>query len=218
MVSEETTQSIVDPTKTLHTVRSHRAPGGNYIRPVALLLLLAIASPFLVTSVLPKAAPVTPLSEPYTAETYAPLTFPYPPYIEPTESRTADAQSERVSRSAKTEQAQPSKVEIVISFAMSQRGKRYVFGTKGPNTYDCSGLLVAAFARIGINLYHYTGEQIKEGRRVARSDLQRGDIVFPSYNHVGIYLGGNEFIHASSGQGKVVVAKIPSVFTARRLV
>lgn len=218
MVDESTTQSLFDPAKTLHVVRSHRAPTPNCIRPIALLVLIVIASPFLVTWALPQDATRSPLSEPYSAETYAPLTFPAPPYVEPSEPRTADVNTERSSRAAATtERKQPSKVEIVISFALSQRGKRYVFGTKGPNTYDCSGLVVAAFTRIGITLYHYTGEMLKEGKAVARSDLQRGDLVFPAYNHVGIYLGGNEFVHASSGRGTVTVAKVSAIYAIRRI-
>ncbi len=221
MVTDETRESLLDPTKTLTIPRSHRAPSPNYIRPLALLLLLVMASPFLVTSVLPKDAPATPLSEPQSPQTYAPLTFPSPPYVEPSEPRTEGTRASR--DSAQTERnvvpVQPSKVEIVISFAVAQVGKRYVFGSAGPNSFDCSGLIKAAFARIGMNLYHYTGTMMTYGQRVARNALQRGDIVFPSSGHVGLYLGNGQFLHASSGRGRVVIDnKISSFYTARRLV
>jgi cell wall-associated NlpC family hydrolase len=101
---------------------------------------------------------------------------------------------------------------------MAQQGKRYVFGASGPATYDCSGLVLAAYAQIGITLYHYTGVMITKGRAVVSSDLQRGDLIFPSYNHVQIYLGNGKVLHASSGQGKVVVANLGTYIAARRLV
>ena len=213
MISEDTTDSIFGG--ELHVIGTHRRPTNtrSYMRPVALLLILVISSPFLVTSVLPQDAPAKPVSEPYTVQTYAPLTFPTPPYVAPPEPRTEVTQE----RAQRTERKQVSKVEIVISFALAQVGKRYVFGSKGPNTYDCSGLVVAAFAQIGMSLDHYTGKLITYGQRVSRSDLQRGDIVFPSGGHVGIYLGDGRFLHASSGRGKVVIDSKFDYYTARRL-
>ena len=219
MVTDETRESIFDPTKTLTTPRTHRAPSRSYLRPIVLLFLIALASPFLVTSVLPdEDAPARPLSQPYTAQTYAPQDFPAPPYVEPSEPRKADVSTERASRNAATTERQVSKVEIVISFAMAQVGKRYVFGSAGPNTFDCSGLIKAAFAKIGMTLYHYTGEMMTYGKSVSRAGLQRGDIVFPSSGHVGLYLGNGKFLHASSGRGRVVVDSSFSFYTARRLV
>jgi cell wall-associated NlpC family hydrolase len=217
MVTDETRESIFDPTKTLHTPRSHRAKRINYTRPIVLLLILVIGSPVLVTSVLPDDTPASPLSAPVTAETYAPLTFPNPPYVEPSEPRTEGPT--RVSRdAAQSERKQVSKVEIVISFALAQVGKRYVFGTQGPSTYDCSGLVLRAYAQIGITMYHYTGKMMTYGRRVSRADLQRGDLLFPSSGHVGIYLGDGKFIHSSSGRGRVVVDSRFDFYTARRVI
>lgn len=217
MVSEDTFESLLDPTKTLTTPRSHRRKSDHsYTRPVVLLLILVITSPLLVTSVLPQDAPTKPLSVPYTAQTYAPLTFPTPPYVEPSEARSA-GDNERASRTVQTERKQVSKVEIVISFAVAQVGKPYVWGASGPSTYDCSGLVLRAFAQIGMSLYHYTGEMMKYGQRVTRDGLQRGDIVFPSSGHVGIYLGDGRFLHASSGRGKVVIDSRFDFYTARRL-
>ncbi len=217
MVDDQTYTSLLDPTKTLRTPRTHRAPTTNYIRPIALLILLVVSSPFLVSNVLPESTTHSPLSVPVTAQTYAPLTFPTPPYAEPSEART-DSTGERASRNTATaERKVVSKVEIVISFAMAQVGKRYSFGTKGPNTYDCSGLVLAAFARIGMSLYHYTGKMMTYGKPVTRSNLLRGDLVFPSSGHVGIYLGSGKFLHASSGRGKVVIDSSFTYLTARRL-
>ena len=88
------------------------------------------------------------------------------------------------------QQMRASKIEAVIAYALAQQGDRYVFGADGPTTFDCSGLVLAAFRQIGMELYHYTGVMITKGTPVSRDGLQRGDIIFPSYQHVAIYLVG----------------------------
>lgn len=110
----------------------------------------------------------------------------------------------------------PSRVEAVIAFALSQVGKPYVWAADGPSSYDCSGLVLASFARIGVKLPHYTGWIIGKGQRISRSQLMRGDVVFPTSGHVGIYLGSNMFVHASSSRGRVSVTKLYSFYAARR--
>lgn len=110
-----------------------------------------------------------------------------------------------------------SKIETVIAFAMSQRGKPYVWGAAGPNSYDCSGLVMLVFAHAGVSLPHYTGAMMGRGTTISKSQLKRGDVVFPSSGHVGIYLGKGKFIYASSGKGKVIVATLYDFYTARRL-
>jgi cell wall-associated NlpC family hydrolase len=78
-------------------------------------------------------------------------------------------------------------------------GKPYVFGSEGPNSYDCSGLTKEAWASVGVHLDHYTKDQWNEGAPVSRDDLQPGDLVFfypPTLHHVGIYIGGGEVVHA----------------------
>lgn len=218
MVNDETVTSLLDPTKPLHVIRPHKMVEPSNLPIIVRSMVLALVAAILLTIALPleTRAPAKPASQPYTAQTYAPLTFPSPPYVEPSEPRT---EATRASRSAvTTERTLPNKVEIVISFALAQQGKRYVFGAAGPNTFDCSGLVLRAFAQIGMDLYHYTGEMMKYGKSVSRAGLQRGDIVFPTSGHVGIYLGNNQFVNASSGKGKVIVNNLYSFYTARRLV
>lgn len=85
-----------------------------------------------------------------------------------------------------------------ISAAESQMGKPYQWGAAGPSAYDCSGLTMWAFAKIGISLPHSAAAQSQMGTRVSVSQLQPGDLVFwgsPAH-HVGIYIGGGQFIHA----------------------
>jgi len=110
---------------------------------------------------------------------------------------------------------------IVVNYALKQYGKRYVFGTAGPNTFDCSGLTMAAYAKVGIALPHGAAPQAKYGRAVSRNDLLPGDLVF-FYNpikHVGIYIGNGQVIHASTPSTGVKISAVMSTFnTARRLV
>ncbi len=82
--------------------------------------------------------------------------------------------------------------------ALSQLGVRYQWGGASPSTgFDCSGLVMWAYARVGVSLPHYTGAQRAAGTPVAYSQLQRGDLVFFNGDeHVGIYLGGGQFVHA----------------------
>jgi cell wall-associated NlpC family hydrolase len=93
--------------------------------------------------------------------------------------------------------------------ALTQRGKPYVWGAAGPDSYDCSGLVMWAFAQEGISLPHYTGSQWNSGMHVSRNDLQPGDLVFffADISHVGIYLGNGLMVDApSAGQDVQVQA------------
>jgi len=89
--------------------------------------------------------------------------------------------------------------------ALTQRGKPYVWGAAGPNSYDCSGLVMWAFAQEGISLPHYTGDQWNSGMHVSRADLEPGDLVFffADISHVGIYIGNGLMVDAPS-TGQVV--------------
>ena len=121
------------------------------------------------------------------------------------------------------------KVATVLDFAMAQQGKPYAFNTAGPDTFDCSGLTLAAFAKIGINLPHYSGYQVRYGTAVdwGTQDIRPGDLVFlESYpgsgviNHVGIAVSATEYIHAPRTGDVVRVGSIPfyRVVAVRRLV
>lgn len=99
-----------------------------------------------------------------------------------------------------------------IAAAESQLGKPYVWGAAGPSSYDCSGLTMWAFAKIGISLPHSAALQSNMGTRVSVSQLQTGDLVFwgsPAH-HVGIYIGGGRFIHAPHTGDVVKITSISS--------
>ncbi len=85
-----------------------------------------------------------------------------------------------------------------LRWALTRRGDMYVWGAAGPNTFDCSGLVMWAYAQVGISLPHYTGAQWQMGIHVSRQDLQPGDLVFfyPDIGHVGLYIGDGLMVDA----------------------
>ena len=95
---------------------------------------------------------------------------------------------------------QPSspKAAEAVYWAEKQLGKPYVWAAAGPDTFDCSGLMLWSYAKVGVNLTHYSGDQIHQGTSVSRSELQAGDLVFfgSPIHHVGMYCGGGNFIEA----------------------
>jgi cell wall-associated NlpC family hydrolase len=82
--------------------------------------------------------------------------------------------------------------------ALSKRGDPYVWAAAGPAAFDCSGLVVWAFAQVGITLPHYTGDLWNSGVHVPRTDLEPGDLVFfyADISHVGIYIGNGLMVDA----------------------
>lgn len=117
------------------------------------------------------------------------------------------------------------KLEHVIYVAQQQLGKRYVFGSAGTATFDCSGLTMYCFKQVGVSLRHsaYSEGYNDNHKKISdKSSLRRGDLVFfntisdgDQCDHLGIYLGSSYFIHASSGAGKVVVSNMSSGYYSR---
>ena len=202
-------------------IGSHRRPRDySVVRGLAVMAVVAASVAVLSVNVATGDTPAathqpTPLS-------VAP-SLPVGPSVDTAQIESDLRLAERASRQHESRdethpKPQPStNAERVIAYAVAQIGKSYRFGTKGPETFDCSGLVVAAFRSIGIGLYHFTGRIVREGSAVARSELARGDIVFPTPNHVGIYLGNNQMVHASSSRGRVVIGNVYSFYAARRI-
>jgi cell wall-associated NlpC family hydrolase len=100
--------------------------------------------------------------------------------------------------------ASTSQGDVAANWALSQLGKPYQWGAAGPETYDCSGLTMEAWARAGVSLLHYTGYQWEEGPHVPLDQLQRGDLLFyatdnsdpATIHHVGIYIGNGMMVDA----------------------
>ena len=123
-------------------------------------------------------------------------------------------------------------VEIVVNRALSQLGVTYAWGggnangpTKGirdggvadsygdynKSGFDCSGLMIYAFAGIGISLPHYTGYQYTSGKKVPLSQMQRGDMIFYGPNaseHVALVLGNNQMVEAPQSGSVVKISPL----------
>ena len=97
------------------------------------------------------------------------------------------------------------------SVAMQYLGTPYVWGGAAPGGFDCSGLVAYAYGRIGKSLPHYTGALWTSGAQVPAGQLQAGDLVFfHGLGHVGIYLGGDQFVHAPHTGDVVKVSQLSS--------
>jgi cell wall-associated NlpC family hydrolase len=85
----------------------------------------------------------------------------------------------------------------VVGVALSQLGTPYVWAGSAPGGFDCSGLVMWAYAQVGVSLPHSSYAQYGMGVPVSRDQLQPGDLVFfDGLGHVGIYIGGDQFVHA----------------------
>ena len=112
----------------------------------------------------------------------------------------------------------------LIATALEQRGRPYRNGGSEPSRgFDCSGLVQWVFARHGTRLPREVSQQWDEGRRIDADEVQPGDLVFFATvgrvaSHVGIALGGGEFVHAPSSRGVVRVEGYTSGYWATRWV
>jgi cell wall-associated NlpC family hydrolase len=97
-----------------------------------------------------------------------------------------------------------------VAFARAQIGRPYVWGAAGPDAFDCSGLIQAAWAAAGVSLPRTTYDQINAGQRIPVSRLQPGDLVFyySGISHVGIYVGNHQIIHAPHPGASVEYAPV----------
>ena len=122
-------------------------------------------------------------------------------------------------------------VDTVVNFALGQVGKRYVFFTAGPDTFDCSGLVKAAYGQIGRTLIHQSAVQATYGRAVdwKNEPIKAGDLVFTwgssspqgVIGHVGIAVSGTKWVHAYSPSAPVTYTWLPgpdTIVAVRRLI
>lgn len=102
---------------------------------------------------------------------------------------------------------------VVVDFALAQIGETYVYGADGPNSWDCSGLTMAAWAAAGVTLPRSSSSQAGAGTPVAMSELHPGDLVFyyQPVSHVGIYIGDGQIVHASNPRSPVGTAPVDSM-------
>lgn len=131
-------------------------------------------------------------------------------------------------RNAQPDDEQPRKTAVgthpAVKLALQYKGKPYRYGGMSSRGFDCSGFTSYIYARLGKRLPHNSAAQSKVGRPVSRSQLKQGDLVFfrtrggRRVSHVGIYIGNNQFVHASSGRGRVRVDTLGSGYYHQRYV
>ncbi|MFI8530711.1 NlpC/P60 family protein [Streptomyces aquilus] len=126
------------------------------------------------------------------------------------DSSTGDSRAALTPTTAGRASAPNSRAAEAVSYAYSKLGSPYVWGATGPDAFDCSGLTQAAYRSAGISLPRTTYAQIDAGRRVSRSELQPGDLVFfySAISHVGLYIGNGQMIHAPNPTAPVRIAPI----------
>ncbi|MBO5425970.1 MAG: C40 family peptidase [Lachnospiraceae bacterium] len=114
----------------------------------------------------------------------------------------------------------------VANFAVQFEGNPYVYGgTSLTNGADCSGFVQSVYANFGIYISRTAGSQSNEGIAVDEANIQPGDLVFYDHNtgsveHVGIYIGNGQIIHASTSRTGIIIADMhySNVFKIRRLI
>ena len=113
------------------------------------------------------------------------------------------------------------KINKVIEVAKSKIGSNYVWGAQGPNTFDCSGLMLYSFSHgAGITLPRVPKDQATVGTYVTRSELRPGDLIFwgSPVHHVALYIGNGKYIHAPQPGSTVTIANLGGYTTARRVI
>lgn len=101
-----------------------------------------------------------------------------------------------------------------VAAAESRVGDPYVWGASGPSSFDCSGLMMWAYEQVGISLPHYSGAQYSDGTQIPISEVQPGDLVFPSDpgQHVAMYVGNGQIVEAPYTGATVHVVPMSSWF------
>jgi cell wall-associated NlpC family hydrolase len=104
----------------------------------------------------------------------------------------------------------------IVRFARRFLGTPYAYGGSSPSGFDCSGFTRFVYAHFGIVLPHWSDGQFGLGRRVTRTSLRPGDLVFfDGLGHVGIYVGAGLFIHAPHSGTRVAIDPIDGWYAAR---
>lgn len=151
--------------------------------------------------------------------------------IEAEEAKEAEEAAKAAKAAAQQQISSPNRGEItleiassasgnaIVSYAYNFIGTPYVYGATGPDTFDCSGFTSYVYANAaGINITRTTYSQMGVGTPVSYDQLQPGDLVFTyGGDHVGIYVGGGQYIHAPQPGDSVKVGNVTSFYCARRV-
>ncbi|MCD7844875.1 MAG: SH3 domain-containing protein [Oscillospiraceae bacterium] len=143
---------------------------------------------------------------------------------------TTDTSSASSSTASSLSSSSTSAGEAIVTEAKKYLGVSYVYGGTSPSGFDCSGFVYYVYKQCGYSITRTASSQNSDGTYVSRDNLQPGDIIvfynsaMTAIGHVGIYIGDGQFIHSSSGSGKVVISELSSsyynshYYSARRIV
>src|SRR5262245_52714211 len=161
---------------------------------------------------------------------YTPRPFPTPDTQTPNSANPnsptnpQDPSSQSPKPSAQSPLSGPALAYSVTGTALSLRGTPYRNGGHDPSGFDCSGFVNYVFGKYGIAVPRTVSDQYRSGREVdPQQGLQPGDLVFfttvtPGASHVGILIGGDEFVHAPSSTGEVRVERLSGPYWSTRFV
>ncbi len=116
----------------------------------------------------------------------------------------------------------PTVADRIVEYARLQIGDPYVWGAEGPNGFDCSGLVYAAYKAAGLNVSRTVARELgKQGTAVSMTQAQPGDVVYfdnpGTVDHVGIYVGNGQMIDAPTTGQKVAVRPVRNATSIRRM-
>ncbi|MDV4152595.1 NlpC/P60 family protein [Clostridium sp. AL.422] len=139
--------------------------------------------------------------------------------IEAAKIKVADLQAQQEAANQPNRGETSATGNAIVDYAYGFIGTPYVYGATGPNAFDCSGFTSYVFRNAaGIEISRTTYSQINVGTPVSYGELQPGDLVFTyGLDHVGIYVGGGQYIHAPQPGQSVKVSPVTSFYAARRV-
>jgi len=108
----------------------------------------------------------------------------------------------------------------LVQIALAQQGKKYRSGAKGPDYFDCSGLVYFTYRQAGISVPLTAEAQGRYGAEISRAETQPGDLVLfriKNDDHIGIMVNGSDFVHASKSRG-VAIDSLESTYWRRYLI
>lgn len=135
-----------------------------------------------------------------------------------TKTKTQESTTTNTIKNAETQATATTNVtnaSKIVEMAKTYLGSRYVYGGSSPSGFDCSGFIMYLYKQFGVSLPHSATAQSKKGTKVEKANLQPGDIVFFSdyktnkgIGHCGLYIGNNQFIHASTEKTGVITSSL----------
>ncbi len=134
-----------------------------------------------------------------------------------TEEKSSRSTTATTFKATEVEATDDAGANEIIEFAKKYVGVRYVYGGKSPSGFDCSGFVGYVYKNFGIKLNSSAASMYSNGEKVSKSELKAGDLLFfdassrkasGAIDHVGIYMGGGLFIHASTSNRKVIIQEL----------